>query len=375
MSTPTPCWRSRSIPRSGLVFGLAIGGAALVAGCQNGPERVTVAVTAGEAFLNAGRLAIEDELAAAAIPGVDTVLVLEGSNRSAPALAIAEQLVEREGLVGVVGHANSASSLVASQIYNGHGVVQLAPTSTAPSYSQAGPFSFRMVPSDEHQGPYLVEAVRDTFPDGARVALIYVNDDYGRGLRSAVLAALDTARYPVVLQLPHAEEAVGPDDVRQGMAAFESAAPEVLLWLARPQILELFLPQIRDLNPDLPIIGGDAVSRAIVFDDPAGLWQGVTYTDFVDPSSTPEMQAFLDRYQARFGLEASGPEILTYDAVRLLLQGVREGAHTGDALREHLVSLGRERPPFSGLSGPLTFDERGDVERSFVLRVLDRNNQ
>lgn len=371
MSAPLSCSRNGMFLRSGLVVGLAVGGIALVAGCGTEPERITVAVTAGEAFLDAGRLAIEDELAAAAIPGLDTMLVLEGSNRSAPALAIAERLVGQEGLVAVVGHANSAASLVASQIYNAHGVVQLAPTSTAPSYSEAGPFSFRMVPSDEHQGPYLVEAVRDAFPDGARVAVIYVNDDYGRGLRSAVLATLDTARYPVVLQIPHAEEAVGPEDVRQGMAAFENAAPDVLLWLARPQILELFLPHLRDRHPELPIIGGDAVSRAIVFEDPEGLWPGVMYTDFVDPTSTPEMQAFLDRFQVRFGTEASGPEIMTYDAVRLVLQGIREGARTGDTLREYLASLGQERPPFEGLSGPVTFDERGDVERSFVLRVLD----
>jgi branched-chain amino acid transport system substrate-binding protein len=371
MSSP----RSGYVLRSGLVVGLAVGVIALVAGCENEPARVTVAVTAGESFLDAATLALEDELAAAAIPGLDTVMVMEGSNRSAPALAIAEGLVEHEGLVAVVGHANSAASLVASQIYNGHGVVQLAPTSTAPSYSEAGPFSFRMVPSDEHQGPYLVEAVRDAFPDGARVAVIYVNDDYGRGLRSAVLTVLDTARYPVVLQLPHAEEAVGPDDVRQGMAAFENASPDVLLWLARPQVLELFLPSLRALDAELPIIGGDAVSRAIVFEDPDSLWQGVTYTDFVDPRSTPEMRAFLDRFQPRFGTEASGPEILTYDAVRLVLQGVREGARTGEALREYLTSLGKERPPFHGLSGPLTFDERGDVQRSFVLRVLGRTDR
>ena len=371
MSAPLSCARVGMLSRSGLVVGLAVGGLVLVTGCGTGSERVTVAVTAGESFLDAGRLAIEDELAAAPIPGLDTIMVLEGSNRSAPALTIAERLVGQEGLVAVVGHANSAASLVASQIYNGHGVVQLAPTSTAPSYSEAGPFSFRMVPSDEHQGPYLVEAVRDAFPDGARVAVIYVNDDYGRGLRSAVLRTLDAARYPVVLQLPHAEEAVGPEDVRQGMAAFENAAPDVLLWLARPQALELFLPYLRDRHPELPIIGGDAVSRAIVLEDPDGLWPGVMYTDFVDPTSTPEMQAFLDRFQGRFGTEASGPEIMTYDAVRLLLQGIREGARTGDALREYLASLGRQRPPFEGLSGPVTFDEQGDVERSFVLRVLD----
>ncbi len=348
---------------------LALGLAFLTA-CEPAAPRRALGAAAGESFLNAARLAVEDELALGPIPGLDTVFLTEASNRSAPALAVAESLAAVPAMVAVVGHANSASSLVASQVYNRARIVQVAPTSTALTYSSAGPYSFRMVPPDDRQGPFLVQVVRDRHPEGARVAIFYVNDDYGRGLRQSVLASIDTVRYPVVLTHPHAEEAVTDEDVRQGLEALAVARPDVLLWLARPQILSLFLPGLRAVLPELPIYGGDAVSRALAMSPDSGPWHGVGYTDFLDPASDPATRRFVERFRARFGMEASGPEVLTYDAARVILQSFRDGVTTGDQLRVYLHTLGNQRPAFEGLAGPLTFDDVGDVERSYVLRFM-----
>jgi branched-chain amino acid transport system substrate-binding protein len=330
-----------------------------------------LAVAAGATLLDAARLAVEDEMTLGPVPGLDTVMALETSNLSAPALEIASRLVDVPGLVAVVGHSNSASSLVASQVYSAREVVQIAPTSTAVSYSEAGPFNYRLVPPDDRQGPFLAEVLTERHPDGARVAVFYVNDDYGRGLRAAVLTALDDSLFPVVLQLPHTEAPVDEAAVRRGLDALHDAAPDLVLWLGRPQVLESFLPGIRETRPDLTIYGGDALSRVLTGAPLEGFWSGLVYTDFLDPLATEASRAFVTRYRARFGAEAGGPEILVYDAVRVVLQGLREGARSGEALRRYLDSLGRERPPFLGLAGPLAFDERGDVERSYVLRTID----
>lgn len=339
--------------------------------CDSTAPRRVLGAAAGESFLNATRLAVEDELALGPIPGLDTAFLQEASNRSAPALAVAESLAAIPGMVAVIGHANSASSLVASQVYNARRIVQIAPTSTAVAYSDAGPYSFRMVPHDDRQGPFLAGVVAERHPEGARVAVFYVNDDYGRGLRRSVLAALDVARYPIALELPHVEEAVSDDDVRQALEAFAEARPDMVLWLGRPQVLALFLPALRRSWPEVPIFGGDAVSRALAMPAEPGLWNGVAYTDFLDPATDPEMERFVERFRRRFGMEASGPEILSYDAARVVLQAFRAGVENGDQLRTYLLSLGDQRPAFEGLAGRLVFDDRGDVERSYVLRFMD----
>lgn len=341
----------------------------IVLACGTEPAAV-VAVAGGGVFLDGARLAFDDELGAPGSESVDSLYLEETTNFSTPAVENAGRLVAVPGIAAVVGHANSVASLAAAPIYQAHEVVQIAPTSTAPTYSEAGAFSFRMVPSDDRQGPFLVEAVVEAFPSGARIALVYVNDDYGRGLREAFLGSLPTGGYPLVLDLPFAEGEPRPGSAEAGADALLSVEPQVVVWLARQGLLGRFLPAIREGLPDVAVYGGDALSQHPTNLAPDSPWHGVRYVDFLDPTATEPLQTFGRRYRARFGVDPTTSAILTYEAVRLTLAGIGEGARTGPELRAWLASLGRDRPPWQGLTGPVSFDERGDLQRGYVMRTV-----
>jgi len=343
--------------------------ALLSVACSDGGDPPVIAVVGGGAYLNAARMAIED----AGLPSTsfDTLLIAETSNRAAPALAVAQRIVEAPGVVAVVGHANSPASLLAAQLYNEAEIVQIAPTSTAVQYSEAGPFSFRLVPSDDHQGPFLAAKLEEAFPQGARIALFYVNDDYGRGLRSAVRGALDPDLFPIGVDLPHLEGGVTEGDVERSAMALQANAPDAILFLARPESLVRYLPMIRAQLPRVPIYGGDAIARALTLPQPVDFWAGVAFSDFVDPEGDERVSAFSQRYSGRHGTEVSGGEVLAYDAVTLLLSGLQAGVRSGPEMQSWLRSLGREQPAFEGLSGTISFDSSGDLEgASYVLRWL-----
>jgi ABC-type branched-subunit amino acid transport system substrate-binding protein len=125
------------------------------------------------------------------------------------------------------------------------------------------------------------------------------------------------------------------------------------------------------MRPTLPIIGSDAVSSWERNPVPRSLWQHVSYVDFVDVRATPAMRRFAQRFLEQTGRMATGPDVLTYDATRLLLQAVADGATTGEAVRAYLASLGRERGAYEAVSGPLQFSPEGDPERTFVLRATE----
>lgn len=343
----------------------------LMAACDPASEEpVVLTVAAGSSFLDGARLALEDGLAAGPIPGLDTILIPEPTNRSDVALMHAQDLATIPGLSAVIGHGSSTPSLAASQVYNDHEIVQIAPTSTTPVYSEAGPFSFRMVPSDVWQGRFLADVVTEAFPDGARLAVFYVNDDYGRGLRAEFLDRLDTRRHRVVVDIPHLEGDVREADIDNGIAAAVEAAPDVVVWLSRGTALRSFLPDLRRALGDIRIYGGDAIGIQTPADDEIELWKGIHYSDFIDPGATPELREFSERIRERTGRSATTSEILTYDAMALLLAALRDGKRTGPEIRDWLDGLGRERPPFQGITGALSFDDNGDVARSYVLRVI-----
>lgn len=339
------------------------------AACDPAAQPV-IGLTSSSAYLDAARLAFES--GADGLP-IDTVFLSEGSNRAAPALGAAEELVTIPGIAAVVGHSNSSASLAASQIYNEHQVVQIAPTASATVYSEAGPFSFRLVPPDDRQGEFLAGVLRDSLPDDAVLALLYVNDDYGRGLRSSLLRALPDGSPPfsIGLDLPHTDELMDDAGMQRHIAtSLAASGPDAILWLGRASGLHVLLPTIREQLGAIPVYGGDALASAAHMRSEDRRWEGVRYVAFVDVEATDEGRRFASRFQERFGLPSAGPEALTYDAAGLLLAAVREGARTGPEIREYLLSLGRDRPAYAGVTGPIRFDERGDVERSYSIAVI-----
>ena len=47
------------------------------------------------------------------LPPLDTLMLVESTNRAALALGLADSLLARPGMVGMVGHSNSAASMAA----------------------------------------------------------------------------------------------------------------------------------------------------------------------------------------------------------------------------------------------------------------------
>lgn len=353
-------------------FGAACIAAALVAAgasCADGGA-VVLGVSGSTDVVDAARVAIADASAGAPLPALDTVMIPEYTNRAEPAIRAAGRLVSAPGMVGVVGHSNSAASLAASRIYNRAGVVQIAPTSTASLYGEAGPYSFRVVPGNRREAAFLARYLAETFPEGRRIALFYVNDAYGRDLRSTFLEENDAGRFPVVADLPHSEGDISDEDIEHALDAAAASDPGLVLWLARGSVLMRFIDGLRGALGDVPVVGGDATPPPRPEIDDEALWRGVRYAEFVDLDGTAGLRAFARRYDERLNRRPRGAELLTYDAVGLIVAGIRAGARSGDELREYLESLGRERPPFEGITGPITFDAEGNVERSFSMEPV-----
>ena len=59
--------------------------------------------------------------------------------------------------------------------------------------------------------------------------------------------------------------------------------------------------------------------------------------------------------------------VLVHDAMRLMGEAARAGARTRTEMRDYLMSLGRTRPPFSGVSGLISFGDDGQVDRKMEL--------
>ncbi|MEK6586181.1 MAG: penicillin-binding protein activator, partial [Nitrospirota bacterium] len=94
---------------------------------------------------------------------------------------------------------------------------------------------------------------------------------------------------------------------------------------------------------------------------------GATFVDgfFVD-SPNPAVQDFVQRYHKRFQSTPSLFTMQVYDAARVVIEGVRHGATSGEALHDFLMTQ-RNLPT---LAGPASFGPDGTLHRPlFLLQV------
>jgi branched-chain amino acid transport system substrate-binding protein len=100
-----------------------------------------------------------------------------------PKLAVtaANQFVT-DGVAMVDGHYCSASTIPASKVYTDNGIIEIAPSSTAPKYTDAGSaFTFRTCGRDDEQALVAAAYIAKTYPH-ARIAILDDNSTYGKGI-------------------------------------------------------------------------------------------------------------------------------------------------------------------------------------------------
>jgi branched-chain amino acid transport system substrate-binding protein len=345
-----------------------VAAAILLCACERSQE-LRIGVVLGVEGVKAAQLAVDDLNAAGGAP--ISLRSLSGAYGSSAQIALqgAESLAADPHVLAVVGHTNSSASLSASQVYNARHVVQLAPTSTAPLYSQAGPYSFRMVGSDANQARFLVAQLPAA--QAQRVALVYANDDYGRSLRQLTVEELAKRGVQPVFQGAYAEGETDGADIARAIAA---AHPTILVWLGRFPFYAKARPALLTALPTLEVLASDGFGGSPL-GERSGTLEEVRYVRLVnvDTASAP-LRALARRYAATGGVTTlSDQAVLTYDAVMLLGTGLRAVGADREAIRRWLDELGRKRPPYGGVTGPIRFTPEGDRDPTYTLvRAADR---
>jgi len=131
---------------------------------------------------NGARMAVDDINAAGGVKLGDKTYRLElvGEDDKADPRegTLAAQKLVDEGVIAVVGHLNSGTSIPASRIYADANVVQISPSATNPKYTQQGfRTTYRVVANDNQQGAVLAGFVL-MFVRSVQVAVQHLRQGY-----------------------------------------------------------------------------------------------------------------------------------------------------------------------------------------------------
>ncbi len=340
------------------------------AGCRTVPDVVVIGFAAPPSDSGVVTVTREELAQLPAIAGgLETRLDFVDIGIGVPAdiqVQRATDLVRVPGLVGVVGHGGSRPSLAAAPVYNAAEVPQIVPTGTSRRLRDAGPWTLRLAPDDSIEGAFIGRFVADRL--GAhRVTLFYQNDEYGSGIRDGVITALGLRGIAV--------QFVAPVDSLTDFATLVDASlaagvPDAVISGARARETGTIARLMRRSAPRSRVVVGDGALPLPVLAREAGPAVDAVYVvSFWMADATDSLsRAFVARYRRLVGVDPVGAQAMSHDGLMLLAQAIREVGQDRPAIRAYLLSLGRGRPPYLGVTGPISF-QADRAERLVMMRM------
>jgi ABC-type branched-subunit amino acid transport system substrate-binding protein len=308
------------------------------------------------------------------------------------------EMTDEEPLA-VVGPLSSESAVSAAAIFNEHQIPMITPTASEAGLSSIGPYVFQISSSIEHIG----EAVAKYAIKNLKLynfAIIAPNDDDAIKVSNAFTEAvyrqggevIFTSYYPSGATdfkeqiMPLHDILVAKTEAQLAEGAVDSSIifdPKTHEMLARDEWpvnldglflpgyadgLKMLIPQVRYHVIRTHFLGSDS------WDSPALLREVKPYiesaifgADFHADQNDSGWRKFSDTYKSAYGHVPDKAAATTYDAVRLILDGIEAGNKTPEILRDYLSRIEN----YKGVSTNITFKETDRANNAVGIYSID----
>ena len=349
--------------------------AALASTAQTGPVKFAgimelsgSGATPGTNFNNGVKLAVKEINAAGGILGrqIDYQPVDTQTN-PAVAKALAQKAVDDQAYV-VLGPVHSGSMLVTMSETRRAEVTNFTGGEAASITQQGNPYVFRSSFTQLTSMPKVARYIKDTVK-AKTVAVMFTNNDYGKGGHDAMLKALDALGIKVVIDIP--TDPLQVDFSAAVLKVKQSDADALFLYTLEEESARA-LRELRKQGYAKPVIGETtAVSQKMIElagDAANGMLGHVGLT--VD-APQPRIKAFDEKFQREYKYKSEHNGMKGYISVYVIkAMTERIGKFDSKALSEALHGAKISATQNPGVLMDLSFDQNGDIDReSFLIRV------
>jgi branched-chain amino acid transport system substrate-binding protein len=313
----------------------------------------------------AAELAVREINRAGGVHGRPLTLVIEDdSGLPDVAVTAARRLYANRQVVAVIGHLTSAATLAAAPIYNGGSrpVVAISPSASAPEVSSAGPYIFRVCPTDVVHGTRLAAFARQRLA-ARTAAILYHTDEYGRGIRGTFAAEFRRLGGRIVADDPYVPDLPSFEPYLRRLQ--QRGGADVLLIAGTAASAQRILPTLDSVGIHPRVLGGDALSGLQATPEGQGVFMSAAY---LPDRPGARNEAFVRAYHAAYPdqpLDHRGAA--AYDIVYLLARALADTGPQREGIRHYLAGVGTRSPAFEGVTGRIVFDEHGDVPNKAVV--------
>jgi len=358
--------------RVGSAIGVVLVLTGFLSGCSGNPivgvilPTTGAAASYGESIESGIRLALSD---AREREGLPTGFAVEWADTgSDPTRAVAEfrKMIEERGVKLVIGGATSAEAMALIPELDDLDVVCLSPSASAPGLAQQSRLFFRIYPSDELEGHTAANFLFERL--GKHDVLLFTGDtEYTRGIKPEFLKQYQEALGGTVVE----DIALTEDGWEQvASEALDRDGVEAVYAIGFAEEILSVVQFLSARGFDGRIVTTSAFYSGQVIREAGEAAEGILFPlpPFDRTSEKEPVLSFVNRYMDTY---ERAPDVFAahgFDAMGLAIQ-VMSLANPPETL-EILKALNFGVAEFMGVTGPILFDDHGDVKHYPMMFII-----
>jgi len=305
----------------------------------------------GQSMKKGTELALDVINGAGGVGGTKVEVIFEDDRlNAADAQTAFLKLTQSDKVPVVMGSSSSSISLSLCPRAQESKVVQISSVSTAPSLKDCGKYFFSAMASDTAQGPEWVK-VADSL--GAKeAAVMYINNDYGIGVKDTFVQAFEAAGGKVLIAQPFE---LGARDFRTEVLKVKETNPKVTFIVDHVAEGSIVVKQAKELGMETQWVTDVSMVAKEVIDLSGAASEGVMGLR-AGSTMTPEYKAFQEAFTKKFNEEPTIWSDFAYDTMMLVAKAIEKGGYTSDGIQKALFDVAAT---YVGPSGAKKFDQYG----------------
>lgn len=324
--------------------------------------------TSGTNFDEGAKLAVKEINAAGGILG-RKIDYTSSDTQSQPqiAKALAQKAIDDDAYV-VLGPVFSGSVLVSMLETRRAEVPNFTGGEAAAITMQGNPYIFRTSFTQANAMPKVARYLKDNVK-AKTIAMIWVNNDFGKGGRDVMMKSLDAAGIKVVADISTDQ---GQVDFSGPVLRAKQANADALFLYVNEEESARALRELRKQGYDKPMVGETTLTGQKVIELAGEAANGaIAHVGLTADAPIPSVKAFDEKFQREWKHKADHNGLKGYTAV-YVVKAITERIGKFDrkafaaAMKGARISA-KEHP---GVLMDVAFDQNGDVDReSFMTRV------
>lgn len=325
----------------------------------------------GASAKHAVELAVKEVNDAGGIGGKKVELILYDDRLNPQeAVAIANKLVEKDQVVGVVSGSYSGPTRVSAPIFQKAGMPMVAGYAVHPDVTwdpkerRPNDFIFRNGFLGEIEGAAAAEyAVKNM--KARRVALIFMDNDFGRAISAGFAERAEKLGAQVLTKQMY--KFPGEKDFRPFLTRIKEANPDLIFAAGYYAEAAAIVRQAKELGIAATVMGEEGFDSPKFLEIAGPAAEGVviaTNLDRDDPR--PVVQNFLKNYRGAYKEDADMVGASSYDAFMILVNAIKKSGTGPKAIQKALL----ETKDYDGLTGKISRFVQGEVVKPVQIQVV-----